>query len=225
MAARDNETDLLAGERALGLEGTAGETRREADARAAWEARFAPLADALGPADPPPGLLAAIENRIAAEDASEALKRAQRSVSRWQAATAVTGLAAAAAVALAVVSGSGTPLPAPDDSGRFVAVVRSDANPDQPGMIVHIDLGRREATVVPVIGPAPSGRSYEMWHLREGAQQPYSLGLLPGDAARTPITGIGPGDTVAISLEPEGGSPTGQPTQALFHGTVQRVGE
>ena len=62
-----------------------------------------------------------------------------------------------------------------------------------------------------------------MWTIPTGATAPVSLGLLPQNAvARTNF--VADLDQIfAISLEPEGGSPTGQPTQALYHGRVVRV--
>lgn len=62
------------------------------------------------------------------------------------------------------------------------------------------------------------GKSYELWILPRASGKPVSLGLLPRngrlqrrltDAQRTLLAGAA---QVAVSVEPLGGSPTGQPT-------------
>ena len=64
----------------------------------------------------------------------------------------------------------------------------------------------------------PAGKSHELWALPEGGGAPVSLGLLPqaGEqhrvltaAQRAALAGS---KQIAVSLEPEGGSPTGAPT-------------
>ena len=68
----------------------------------------------------------------------------------------------------------------------------------------------------------PAGKSYEIWFIAEGARLPLSLGVqeaLGGSLTvrperRTLLRGAG---TLAVSLEPRGGSPTGLPTgEVLF---------
>lgn len=62
-------------------------------------------------------------------------------------------------------------------------------------------------------------RSLELWAISPGGK-PHSLGLLNTQqptqlalAAKMPDAGF----TLAISLEPHGGSPTGQPTGAVLY--------
>ena len=91
------------------------------------------------------------------------------------------------------------------------------------GTTVATTLATGVATIVPVGIPVPPDRSLEMWHLPKGATRPSSLGLLPDNPqARTTLT-AGPGDIFAISLEPPGGSPTGQPTQPIYHGKIVKI--
>lgn len=226
MAPRDRDQDVLAAERALGLETARRESRGERRAREDWEERFAPLAEAMPSVPPPAGLFAAIEARIDGEETVADLASARRRAARWRSGALLTGALAAGLAAFVVLDRTGRleglPEPAPN---RYVAVVTSDADPDRPGMIVQFDIASGVATVVPVLGAPPEGRSYEMWHLREGAERPYSLGLLPDEPALSQVVNARPGDTVAISLEPMGGSPTGQPTLPLFHGRIVAVGE
>lgn len=67
---------------------------------------------------------------------------------------------------------------------------------------------------------------YELWMLPENGNPPISLGLLPQQAqAQRPlpeqINGLKVA-ALAVSLEPKGGSPTGQPTGPVLH-TAQLV--
>ena len=61
-------------------------------------------------------------------------------------------------------------------------------------------------------------KAYELWALPRGGRPPVSLGLLPRDGTlKRALTaaqraGLMGSDRVAVSLEPKGGSPTGQPT-------------
>lgn len=94
-------------------------------------------------------------------------------------------------------------LTAPD--GDFIAWVRVDVD---KGIL---DVALKEALA------APAGKTYEFWFIAAAAKTPTSLGTnaaLGGSAALRPdrralLAGAG---TLAISLEPNGGSPTGQPT-------------
>jgi len=73
----------------------------------------------------------------------------------------------------------------------------------------------RVSTVNP--RPAPAGSSYELWMLPDGGN-PVSLGLLPEmGAAQLGLNAAQLGVltrtmTLAVSVEPAGGSPTGLPT-------------
>lgn len=149
------------------------------------------------------------------------LAAARARLSRWKGIAGVA-IAAAAAMAIYIAVPGEAPSPAPTEAARYVAVVTADDG-SGTGLIIQFDTASGVATVIPAGAVPPDGSSYEMWHLPEGATRPVSLGLLPQNAvARTTIT-AGAGDLFAISLEPPGGSPTGQPTQALYHGAVVRV--
>lgn len=68
----------------------------------------------------------------------------------------------------------------------------------------------------------PAGHDYELWALPKGGK-PVSLGLLPyaTAAAARPLTAVqqqalAGAAQLAVSIEPQGGSPTGQPTGAVL---------
>lgn len=221
-----DERDIDAGMRALGVDPVTAETLPDRLQREAWEMRLAPLASRIPPVEPPADLYRRIEAAIdaapAAADGSGSsanlveLAAWRRRAGRWRAvATGAMGLAAALALYIAV------PVISPPAAPKYVAVVTADDG-GQAGLIIQVDTGTGIATVIPVTAP-PAGQSYEMWHLPKGATRPVSLGLLPQAAvARTTIR-TQPGELFAISLEPAGGSPTGQPTLPQFHGTVVEV--
>lgn len=140
----------------------------------------------------------------------------RRQVRVWK---GVAGVAVAAAAALALYIA--VPFGASPSEGRYVAVVTADDG-SGAGLVVEFDTASGVATVVPLTSP-PDGNSYQMWTIPEGETKPVSLGLLPTAAEARAGLSPTPGQLFAISLEPEGGSPTGQPTQALFHGTLERV--
>lgn len=214
----EDERELDAAERSLGTLPRAGE---DADARArreGWDRRFAPLLDPVPPAEPPEGMFgrisAALGHSASATGDTAALRL---SLARWRRATVLAGaLAAGLALWIAV------PLVFPEPAPRYVAVVTADAD-GTPGLIVEFDTASGIATVIPVGAAAPEGQVLEMWHLPEGADRPYSIGLMPADAELLTTISAGPGDLVGISIEPPGGSPTGQPTEALWHGTFVEV--
>jgi anti-sigma-K factor RskA len=174
--------------------------------------------------------------RIAAEGN---VVRLRRRIGRWRQATA--GLAALAAVLLAVVAtGVFNPdlLPGPlrpkpievvkvvekeVSPGRFVAVLQPDAT--SPAFILTVDVATRTASVRRVAGGPPPGKSYELWLVSDRFPTPRSLGLVGSDEFTRPTLAafdraVISNATYAVSLEPEGGSPNGKPTEVLFAGKL-----
>jgi anti-sigma-K factor RskA len=71
--------------------------------------------------------------------------------------------------------------------------------------------------------PAPAASSYELWMLPGGGAQPVSLGLLPAAGNATlalsvaQLAVLGNTPTLAVTVEPAGGSPTGRPTLPVIY--------
>ena len=63
----------------------------------------------------------------------------------------------------------------------------------------------------------PAGHDYELWALPKGGN-PVSLGVLPAEGTSTRAltviqkAALASSSQLAVSIEPPGGSPTGQPT-------------
>ncbi|MCJ2035678.1 anti-sigma factor domain-containing protein [Methylobacterium sp. J-068] len=194
-------------------------------ARAAWDRRLAPLALAAPEAEPGPGVWPAIARSIAQSIADETARplaanddrigALQGSLRRWRLAA---GTAAALAAGLALFIAVGPPRPG-DGDGRYLAVVNSGG--EAPALLVSIDTRAGTARVRPVGAQAPAGHSLELWYVGAG-QAPKTLGLvgtgahgvtLPVKADAQALTA----GSFAVSVEPEGGSPTGQPTGPVVY--------
>ncbi len=90
-----------------------------------------------------------------------------------------------------------------------------------PLFVAVVDPGGGYATLMPVSVRREDGRVPELWLVPAGGA-PISLGLVdPSAPLRVDLKGregmgMGmmrtPGAALAVSMEPEGGSPTGQPT-------------
>jgi anti-sigma-K factor RskA len=110
-------------------------------------------------------------------------------------------------------------------TSRFVAVLQS--GPNAPAFIMTVDLAQRSLTVRRVSAEERSGKSYELWLVSDRYPAPRSLGVI-GAAEFTQVPALSAYDrntisdaTFAVSLEPEGGSPTGAVTgPVLFSGKL-----
>jgi anti-sigma-K factor RskA len=114
------------------------------------------------------------------------------------------------------------PAPAPS---RYVAVLQS--SPSAPAFIMIVDVAQRSLTVRRVSAEEQANHSYELWLVSDRYPAPRSLGLIGASefTRATTLANYEP-DTIsaatfAVSLEPEGGSPTGAPTgPVLFSGKL-----
>lgn len=103
---------------------------------------------------------------------------------------------------------------------QFVAVLQRDGG--SPAFIMTIDTASKEFTVRKAGPDAPAGRSYELWMVSDRFTQPRSLGVIGStDFTMKPVSSFDK-DTIhssiyAVTVEPEGGSPTGSPTSAPIY--------
>jgi anti-sigma-K factor RskA len=137
-------------------------------------------------------------------------------VARWRWATAAVTALAACLAAAAVLGPDRLGLrPSPPAAGqRFVGVVNSTG--ELPPLIVRVDTASGELTVEPLDLKPEAGKSFELWAIPPNAK-PVSLGVVDR-ADRRSLQAVDPGAwkdpslVLAVSVEPQGGSPTGQPT-------------
>jgi anti-sigma-K factor RskA len=207
--------DILAGEYALGvLEGEAlAEVERLmasdpdfAGEVAAWRNRLTPLAG-LAPPVPPP---AALWGRISASTGADNVVPLRR-LRIWQSAT-MGSLALAACLAAFMVIRQPEP--------PRVAVLAPLAG-GSPVLVATLEAGRLTIRPNGTIA-VPSGRDLELWSLAQGETRPRSLGVLPEGGARLAAR-VAAGTRLLVSLEPAGGSPTGQPTGPVLYGGIVTV--
>jgi len=95
-------------------------------------------------------------------------------------------------------------------------LLQTDAT--SPAFILTVDAATKNFTVRRVGAEAQAGKSYELWIVSDKFQAPRSLGVIGGDefTTRAALAAYDP-DTVnqatyAVTVEPEGGSPTGSAT-------------
>ena len=237
------ERDQLAAEHALRL--LEGEERLEAlrlmasdpafaAAVAEWEERLAPLFGEIGEEAPGPEMWARIRQAIEAQSERSQVVALQRRVARWRWGTAAAG-AMAAALALFVVVDSTRHLPAPAPAPAPApepapVLVASVTGTDQTAhLTVAFEPRTGELLVSPGELAAAAGRAHELWIIPADGT-PRSLGLVDSDAPQrhrlTPqlASHFQSDATVAVSVEPAGGSPTGLPTgPVIATGTLTRV--
>lgn len=186
-----------------------------------WELRLNALAESAPAVEPPARLWARIAGALPAERRPARPSLARRlweSLPLWRG-LGLAGSAAAALLALHVATRS------PEPAGPSHVAVLSDPA-FQPVLLASLDPAAGALTVRPVtLEPAGPDRSLELWLVPAGGGPPRSLGLLEQaeqtfPLARQDLADLA-GGALAISLEPAGGSPTGQATgPVLYAGPV-----
>jgi anti-sigma-K factor RskA len=173
-----------------------------------WEERLMYLAKDLEPVQPPARVWPAIERRLNLTNPGP-LRR-------------IRAFALAASVLLVIGVGAllyWRSLPAI----RATAVATISAKSGEHLWDVEV-FGKADRLVAHVakLPARPAGSDYELWALPKGAA-PVSLGVLPAAGATSRILtvqqkqALALSNEVAVSIEPLGGSPTGQPTGAVLY--------
>jgi anti-sigma-K factor RskA len=212
------EDDALAAEAALGLltgaEAAEAERRMASDsafraAVATWQERLAGLAEGVPEVAPPPRVARAIEDRLFAAGPVED-PRARGVFGLLERLRAPVSGALAAAVVLALALFALAPFLGPPRPAAVGATLVAEGGGLRFEVRYEADAGRLVATRAAGAAPA-AGQAHELWLIAPGAA-PVSLGLIGerGLAVAYPEPPVG--WTLAVSLEPEGGSPTGAPT-------------
>lgn len=216
--------DLLAAEYVVGVLGSderrAVAERIERDGAFArlvdgWEAYFAPLASAYAAVEPPASVKAAIDRLLFASGASSAPVASNAGF--WSSLAVWRSLAAAAVAALVIFAGSTflrepTIPPSPQQLVASLAADGSDVR-----FLAVYNAATGEIGLSKLSGEPGPNQTYELWMI-EGQNPPVSMGVVPaGESSRLGVDDeskarLAAGAVLAVSLEPEGGSPTGLPT-------------
>lgn len=210
-------------EHALGL--LSGEELRAARARAEsdpafaadvarWRGRLAPLADEIEPVPAPETSWGRIEGALGAPAGDSNVIALRRRVNVWRGLSgAMTALAAS--LALVVVTGQPPPPPpAAPYAQPMVAMIKAGSD---VAAVANWDSNAHRLLVTEVKMPAVPERDYQLW-LIPADGKPRSVGVMPNAphmrvALAEPMAAmVAEGATLAVSLEPLGGSPTDAPT-------------
>ncbi|MES2822079.1 MAG: anti-sigma factor [Pseudomonadota bacterium] len=178
-----------------------------------WESRLNSLSGGIAAIQPPARLWENIQQQLGFTDAQLAgniVRLPQTKVRTWQ---WLTGVASAAAILLAVI----LIVPPAERAQTRIAVVQSE----KAQALWSIELGEKNlvVTVTANFQPLPD-QDYELWMVAADGRPPVSLGLLPKQGKLTLPRNVLLDQVkvaaLAVSLEPLGGSPNGQPTKVLY---------
>lgn len=201
-----------------------------------WEHRLAPLAEAVESLAPSPQLWTSIlravrSHGVAARETSVSsegrpsgdvlswpvpaeLARLRRSRAVWRGGAILAGSLAAALAIYVALAPVGGPAAGPD---LFAVVNRAG---ELPALVVRIDQRAGTVQVRSLAAETPAERSLELWSI-VGSAPPRSLGLVGAGITRAALPGADrgalEGATVAVTVEPPGGSKTGGPTGPVIY--------
>lgn len=230
MSARpENDRDQLAAEYALGVLDE-GERVRAAQLAAGdpafaglianWDERLAPLLDEILAVAPDAALWDRINEALdAAGDRPVNVVQLSRRLTRWRTySAAMSAIAAALLLVIAVDPfGSRVPEVQPKQQRQPMLIANVAAEDSSAAFTVAFDPADRTLLVSPAVATPAPGHDHQLW-LIPASGTPRSLGLVASlSPHRLTVSGALLPEfqrdvTIAISVEPVGGSPTGQPT-------------
>lgn len=186
-------------------------------ADAVWRAEeaFVPLARALPPRRPPAGLFRKVERRTFGAAVAPRRTGSRFEVSLWRGATTFFFTTTVAALTLAVIFAARPDLVTEPRPELVAGIVTG-------GGEVLLARVRQDGTLaVSALPRIDTDTSRELWLVPEDGA-PRSLGLLDTAEPRVfPLPPqvreeLGRGASLAVSIEPPGGSPTGAPTGEII---------
>lgn len=210
---------LAAAEYVLGVLGTV--ERRQVQQRlvhdqafaaevAFWEERLGSLADAVVPVKPPDRAWRRIARTLRLPASSpRPRENLWLSLPFWR--SFAIGSAALAVLSLGALTFVEISPP------RAPLMASLGASTGQPGFVATVTPGGTSMLIVPAALLGADQRALELWLIPAG-DKPHSLGLLvPNQPVRVEVprdlaARITADAALAVSMEPPGGSPTGQPT-------------
>lgn len=221
-----DDIDALAGEYVLGTldegEHKAFQRRLLTDPAAAaavndWQMRLAPLLLTVPEVSAPAALWDQVEAKSRPTNDNGVVRR-------WQAATIAAALVAVVSTGLALRPAPPAPVqqaqaPSSSPSPLVQSVAALSETGGAPALLVTYDEKAKKMRVTPVnVSPRP-GHSLELWVIA-GKAAPKSLGLMH-DKGATALDRLAldlqKDMTIAVSVEPRGGSPTGLPTGPVIY--------
>lgn len=223
MLAAEYVLGTLTGQARARFERLLEEDRRLRAVVAYWESRLGQLGLDLTPVAPPDSAWQAIERRVGRVPAAE--RPVQRPAGRaypplrgrlgfWRAwAAAATAACLALAIAFWAVPAF-TPQAA---RTHYMSVMDMPRGQAQWVIMFYPGESRLQVKTISTPYNLPENRSLELWLLPPGQKKPMSLGMMPQSGSgwmsmpSAAADSIGAHVKMALSVEPKGGSPTGQP--------------
>ena len=186
-----------------------------------WQRRLLPLTDSIPEVAPAPYVWARIHDALQLAAPARAAQPSRRGLWNNLPLWHWLGLGASAlAVALLVVVVLPRTNPHVPVQAEGLAYMASTIQQDNgtTGWTATMDLQHARMVVVPATPVAlAQGRAPELWLIPAGGK-PISVGMIARDKPTTialdpaMLARLGPTAALAVSVEPPGGSPTGQPT-------------
>ena len=196
-------------------------TDEAATAVALWQRRLMPLADQIPEVAPAPYVWARIHDALQLD----APARIQPRKGLWDKLQlwhwlGIGASVVAAALVVVISLPHLAPNPAVVSAGYMASTIQQDNG--MTGWTATMDLQHARMVVVPATPVAfEQGRAPELWLIPSG-QKPIAVGMIARDKPTTLaldptlLAQLGPTAALAVSVEPIGGSPTGQPTGAVI---------
>lgn len=174
-----------------------------------WQDRLMPLLDKVAPQQPSAALWPRIAQQLPTRGAAP---RWWQKLLLWQGLTAAA-LLLSLGLALQLARG-----PAPAEI-RYVAILQTPAQ--QVGWVVEsVDADHVRLRPVGKLPVLAAGRVWQFWTKPLNADRPTSLGLVPASGeivvTRNALPALGAQQLFEVTLEPDGGSPTGRPTGPIL---------
>jgi anti-sigma-K factor RskA len=198
----------------------------------AWERKLLPLADDIADVAPAPYMWARIRDALKLNAPARDVPRKGlwNNLPLWH----WIGIGASAVAVASVMIIMTAPRPSPAPVAVIGSYMVSNIQQDNgvTGWTATMDLQNARMVVVPATPAAfAQGRAPELWLIPAG-QKPISVGMIlpdrPTTLALDPVllSRLGPTAALAVSVEPTGGSPTGQPTgPVIAKGAISGVAD
>lgn len=227
---RDDLPSRLADEYVLGT--MKGQARRRFEslhrqsrafrlARRDAESRWNVLAEALDPVQPSPEVWRNIEARI-----NPAADKRDVRAAPWLALWRAWAVAATLVIAVLIL----IPDRQPETMPSYVVVITNDVDATAGWLVSTDKRGVTVAVESLTSHKLPGDRVYQLWVKAADSPRVQSVGLIPSDGKTElqaePATrdALSKAVLFGVSVEPLGGSPTGQPTtEPLFHGKPRNI--
>lgn len=185
------------------------------EAALAWQERLMPLTAALTPVQPSGDVWRRISERIGGKPVEATSPGAWGRLAFWR---GLSAFASVAAIGLAVLLANPSSVP-PPVVVVLEATATGPAGTSAPAIVASISGDGASLVARPIVAVSvQADRSLELWAVPSGGA-PRSLGLLPGGSGTVALRAkaLAGADTLAVTLEPAGGSPTGKPTGPIVY--------